>query len=74
MYNPIKHSIQYRDGFTGGGVHTPSPGPPHSQGLSFAWPDGVQGGAIFMIKQKNMRDNETYIMVMIYHTVSEYHV
>ena len=32
------------------------------------------GGAIFMIKQKNMRHNEIHIIVMICHTVSEYHV
>ena len=38
------------------------------------WPDGLQwGGAIFMIKQKYMRDNEIHVIVMICHTVSECH-
>ena len=33
---------------------------------------GVQGGAIFMIKPKNMRHTEIHVIMMICHIVSEY--
>ena len=58
---------QCRDGFTGGGAGGCTPP------LALArW--GAGGGAIFMKKQKNMRHNEIHVIVMICHTVSEYHV
>ena len=64
-YPKQSHVLCSRDGFPGGvrGVHTP---------LALArW--GAGGCAIFMIKQKNRRHNEIHVIVMICHTVSEYH-
>ena len=41
----------------------------------YPWPGGVQGGCYFYDKaEKYERHNEIHVIVMICHTVSEYHV